>query len=110
LNATPRARDPFVALADPTRRAVLELLRDEGTLPAGQIAAHFPQLSRPAISKHLRVLREAQLVRAREVGREQHYTLDPEPLAEIYRTWIAPFVPGWEAGLQELKRRVEEDR
>jgi DNA-binding transcriptional ArsR family regulator len=110
LSAASRARDPFAALADPTRRAVLELLRDEGTLPAGQIAARFPQLSRPAISKHLRVLREAQLVRAREVGREQHYTFDPEPLAEIYRKWIAPFVPGWEAGLQELKRRVENDR
>jgi DNA-binding transcriptional ArsR family regulator len=85
------------------------LLREEGTLPAGQIAARFPRMSRPAVSKHLRVLREAQLVRAREVGREQHYTLDPEPLADIYQKWIAPFVPGWEAGLQELKRLVEDD-
>lgn len=87
---------------------MLELLHEEGTLPAGQIASRFPAVSRPAISKHLRVLRDAQLVRAREVGREQHYTLDPEPLAEIYQRWIAPFVPGWEAGLQQLKRVVEE--
>ena len=103
----PRPRDPFVALADPTRRAVLDLLREEGALPAGQIAARFPGVSRPAISRHLRVLREAELVRAREVGREQHYTLDPEPLAEIYQRWIAPFVAGFETALAELKRRAE---
>jgi DNA-binding transcriptional ArsR family regulator len=97
-----------MAVADATRRAILELLLTEGTLPAGQIAAHFPGVSRPAVSKHLRVLREAKLVQARELGRERHYTLDPEPLIEIYQRWVAPFVPGWEAGLQELKRRVEE--
>jgi DNA-binding transcriptional ArsR family regulator len=100
-------RDPFGAVADPTRRAILELLLAEGTLPAGQIAARFPQVSRPSVSKHLRVLREAELVRAHEVGREWHYTLDPRPLVEIYQRWIAPFVPGWEAGLHALKRRVE---
>lgn len=104
-----KQRDPFMALADPTRRAVLELLRDEGTLPAGRIASRFPRVSRAAVSKHLRVLREAELVHAREVGREWHYSLDPEPLVEIYQRWIAPFVPGWEAGLAELKRRVEEN-
>jgi DNA-binding transcriptional ArsR family regulator len=100
-------RDPFVAVADPTRRAILELLLAAGSLSAGQIAARFPQVSRPSVSRHLRVLREAELVRAHEVGREWHYTLDPQPLLEIYRRWIAPFVPGWDAGLQALKRRVE---
>jgi DNA-binding transcriptional ArsR family regulator len=103
-----RQRDPFTALADPTRRAVLELLRDEGTLPAGKIAARFPRVSRAAVSKHLRVLREADMVHAREVGREWHYSLDAEPLVEIYQRWIAPFVPGWDLALQELKRRAEE--
>lgn len=106
----PRRRtDAFSALADPTRRALLAVLRDEGPLAAGLIAARFPRISRPAVSKHLRVLREANLVRAAEVGREVHYSLDPEPLVSIYQEWIAPFVPGWEAGLEALKRRVEAD-
>jgi DNA-binding transcriptional ArsR family regulator len=100
-------RDPFGAVADPTRRAILELLLKDGPLPAGQIAARFPKVSRPAVSKHLRVLRDAKLVRAQEVGREWHYTLDMEPLFETYQRWIAPFLPGWEMGLQELKRQVE---
>jgi DNA-binding transcriptional ArsR family regulator len=104
----PRQRDPFSALADPTRRAVLRILLEEGVLPAGQIAARFQSMSRAAVSKHLRMLREARLVHAEEIGREWHYRLDPEPMVEIYQDWIAPFVAGWELGLEELKRRVEE--
>ena len=98
--------DVFEAIAHKTRRRLLRLLAD-GDRPAGELASYFDE-SRPAVSRHLRVLREAELVRAREEGREWHYTLDMEPLLETYQRWIAPFVPGWEAGLQELKRRVEE--
>lgn len=61
----------FSALADPTRRAVLDLLR-RGSLPAGVIARAFP-VSRPAISKHLRLLRRAHLVRERREGRRRLY-------------------------------------
>jgi DNA-binding transcriptional ArsR family regulator len=97
----------FAALADPTRRAVLELLRDEPTLTAGELAAAFPDLSRPAVSKHLRILREAGLVRAEQLGREWHYTLDPGPLAAIHSRWLATFVPLFDESLGRLKIRVE---
>src|SRR5439155_26527053 len=72
-----------------------------------RIAAHFPRVSRAAVSKHLRVLREAQLVRARERGREWHYSLDARPLATVYREWMESFAPYWEESLGRLKRRVE---
>ena len=103
-----KRRDAFAALADPTRRATLELLREEPSLTAGEIAARFPQMSRAAVSKHLRVLREARLVRARERGRQWHYRLDPEPLADVYRDWFSKFAPLWEESLQQLKRQVED--
>ncbi|MCH7896832.1 MAG: helix-turn-helix transcriptional regulator, partial [candidate division NC10 bacterium] len=59
-----KPQDPFAALADPTRRSILELLRERASLTAGEIAARFPQISRAAVSKHLRVLRRARLVKA----------------------------------------------
>ena len=104
-----RRRDPFGALADPTRRAILELLRERPTRTAGEIAARFPRISRPAVSQHLRVLRQAGLVRARKRGREWHYRLDPAPLAEIWREWLEPFAPLWES-LAALKRRSRAGR
>src|SRR5437879_13912140 len=75
----------FHALADPTRRAVLDLLR-RGRQPAGQIAQSFP-VSRPAISKHLRLLRRAHLVQERKEGRQRYYQLSPEPLKATAR-WL----------------------
>jgi DNA-binding transcriptional ArsR family regulator len=104
-----KRRDAFAALADPTRRSILELLRDRTTLTAGEIAAHYPAISRAAVSKHLGVLRGARLVRAREQGRERHYRLDPRPLAEIYRDWLEGFAPLWDESLNRLKRQVEGD-
>ena len=65
-------------------------------------------MSRAAVSKHLRVLREARLVRARERRREWHYSLDARPLGTVYREWLESFVPYWEASLGRLKERVEE--
>ena len=103
-----KRRDAFGALADPTRRAILDLLREHPTLTAGEIAAHFPLISRAAVSKHLRVLRQARLVKARERGREWHYTLDARPLAEVYLEWLNRFAPYWEESLQRLKRQTEE--
>ncbi|HMK11370.1 MAG TPA: metalloregulator ArsR/SmtB family transcription factor [Acidimicrobiales bacterium] len=102
------ARDAaYAALADPTRRAILELLRDEPGANAGQIASRFPHITRPAVSKHLRVLREAELVTAEEQGREWKYQIDPQPLADIYFGWLQTFAPMWEEGLDRLKRQVE---
>jgi DNA-binding transcriptional ArsR family regulator len=102
------ARDAaYAALADPTRRAILELLRDQPGANAGQIAKRFPHISRPAVSKHLRVLREAELVTAEEQGREWKYQVDPHPLADIYYGWLQSFAPMWEESLDRLKRQVE---
>ena len=103
-----KVRDAFSALADPTRRSILDLLRGQPSLTAGEIAARFPRVSRASVSKHLRVLREARLVRARERGREWHYSLDAAPLATVYRDWLESFAPYFEESLRRLKRRVED--
>ena len=103
--ATP---DPFEALADPTRRAILDVLRRRGTRTAGELAAAFPRISRPAVSRHLRVLREAGFVIAEEAGREWHYRLNAAALARMHRDWFARFTPLWDASLEQLKQRTEE--
>ncbi|HZU21142.1 MAG TPA: metalloregulator ArsR/SmtB family transcription factor [Gaiellaceae bacterium] len=73
------------ALADPTRRRIVELLAEEER-SAGEIASHFPT-SRPGVSRHLRVLRDAGLVHVREQGQRRLYSLEPEPLAEL-QAWL----------------------
>src|SRR5271165_5935642 len=94
----------FGALADPTRRAVLDLLR-RGSQPAGQIAEAFP-VSRPAISKHLRLLRRAHLVREHREGRHRVYQLNPEPLRAV-DSWIEQYRVFWSTSLNNLKAFVE---
>ncbi len=76
------SHDPFDALADPTRRSILEMLRRGETRTAGAIAKEFPNISRPAVSPHLRVLRQAGLVTAEGVGREQRYRINGAALAK----------------------------
>lgn len=105
----PKPRDPFAAIAAPTRRAILDLLREEGRLPAGAIAARFPSISRVAVSKHVKVLREAGLVEGHEAGREVWYSLDSRPLRVIQEEWLAQFAPLWDASLEALRRTVESD-
>jgi DNA-binding transcriptional ArsR family regulator len=94
----------FLALADPTRRAVLDLLR-RGSQPAGHIAEAFP-ISRPAISKHLRLLRRAHLVREHRQGRNRLYELNPEPLRAV-DSWLDQYRSFWSASLTSLKAFVE---
>ena len=96
----------FAALADPTRRALLDLLRAGGQ-PAGQIAQSFP-ISRPAISKHLRLLRQAHLVREHRCGRHRFYEIDPEPLRAVDR-WLEHYRIFWNTKLAGLKSFVESD-
>ena len=98
------AEGTFQALADPTRRAVLDLLR-RGSQPAGQIAGAFP-VSRPAISKHLRLLRRAHLVREHREGRHRVYQLNPEPLRAV-DSWIEQYRVFWANSLNNLKAFVE---
>jgi DNA-binding transcriptional ArsR family regulator len=96
----------FQALADPTRRAVLDLLRS-GSQPAGQIAGAFP-ISRPAISKHLRQLRKARLVVESRRGRHRFYQLNAEPLKAV-DSWLNQYRNFWQANLESLKAFVEQD-
>ena len=74
-------------------------------MTVGDLAAAFPTISRPAVSRHLRVLREAGLVIAAQDGREWRYSIDPAPLAEVTQQWFAKFAPLWEETLANLKRR-----
>ena len=101
--------DAIEALADPTRRRIVELLAD-GERSAGEIAAQF-RTSRPGVSRHLRVLREHGLVHAREQGQRRLYSLDPEPLAELDE-WLARYRRFWTNRLDaldtEIKRRRKE--
>lgn len=94
----------FQALADPTRRAVLDLLR-RGSQPAGEIAGAFP-VSRPAISKHLRLLRRAHLVHEHREGRHRVYQLNPEPLRAV-DSWLDQYRSFWKMNLTNLKAFVE---
>lgn len=96
----------FQALADPTRRAVLDMLR-RGSQPAGRIAGSF-SVSRPAISKHLRLLRRAHLVQERREGRHRFYHLNPEPLKAV-DNWLDSYRVFWSANLASLKSFVEEE-
>lgn len=94
----------FDALADPTRREILDLLRT-GEHPAGEIAARF-SVSRPAVSRHLRVLREAGLVAHRKQARSRVYRLAPEALREVDE-WLDRYRVFWTARMHDLKRYVE---
>lgn len=96
-----RIMQAAAAIADPIRRRVLELVRDR-ELPAGELAAQF-QVSRPAVSRHLRVLREAGLVRERRDGRRRLYLADPEPLGEL-QDWLERY---WDDRLLALKQLAE---
>ena len=98
-------QDVFQALADPTRRAILAMLR-QGSQPAGSIARDFP-ISRPAISKHLRVLREAELVSEIKVGRNRLYELNAAPLRNV-DDWLSHYRHMWQHQLSNLKRYVEQ--
>src|SRR5205814_4829685 len=94
------ATDVFKAIADPTRRAILDRLR-AGPTPVNALAADFRQ-SRPAISKHLRVLREARLVLEQRAGRERLYQLQPRPLQQV-AGWIEGYRAFWQVSLDNLK-------
>ena len=92
------------ALADPTRRAVLEKLRD-GPRPVGEIAEGLP-VTRPAVSQHLKVLKDAGLVGDRSVGTRRIYYIDPEGLGAM-RAWLDQF---WETALDAFKLAAEAER
>ncbi len=100
----------FEALAEPRRRQILDMLRD-GERPVGDLVASL-SLSQPAVSKHLRVLRNVGLVDVRQDAQRRWYRLRPGPLAEV-DAWLAPYRRFWEERLDALERRLDttsEDR
>jgi|SRR6187401_22547 DNA-binding transcriptional ArsR family regulator len=106
----PRANpqtDVFRAIADPTRRAMLDRLR-AGPAPVNALANDFHQ-SRPAISRHLRVLREARLVTEQRSGRQRLYELQPRQLQQV-AGWIEGYRALWLVNLTNLKRYLEEKK
>lgn len=100
-------RDAYFAVADPTRREILDLLRTRGPLPAGEIAAQFADASRPGVSRHLRVLRECGVVGSRKNGKTQVYTLDAGPLLKMRDGWLGRFGDMQAASLRALRKRAE---
>ncbi len=99
--------EALAALADPVRRELVALLA-HGEVAAGDLADRFP-VSRPAISRHLRVLREAGLVTARAEGKRRLYALDPRPLREI-DDWLEPYRDLWARRLDALDTEIARGR
>lgn len=95
----------FDVLAEPNRRRILDLLQ-ERERPVGELVASLP-VSQPAVSKHLRVLRDAGLVEARGDAQRRLYRVRPEPLREL-DAWLAPYREMWTRSLDALERRLDE--
>jgi DNA-binding transcriptional ArsR family regulator len=99
--------DAFAALADPTRRGIVAMLA-RGERPAGEIAAAF-DVSAPAVSQHLKVLREARLVRVRPEAQKRFYALEPRGMAEV-ENWVAEVRRFWSPKLDALEAALKADR
>jgi len=107
MTATNQMRDVYVAVADPTRRELLRLLADAKELPLHDLTVHFP-MGRTAVSKHLSILKDADLVTYRKVGRETRYRLNPAPLKEI-QEWVAFYSKFWSKNMLRLNQLLEEE-
>jgi DNA-binding transcriptional ArsR family regulator len=100
--------DMFVALSDPTRRAILELLASRGELAATDIYEHF-SLSPQAISRHLKVLREAKLVVMEKRAQKHLYRLNPQTLSQ-FETWVQQTRQRWEECFEALDKVLEVEK
>ncbi|SET39039.1 DNA-binding transcriptional regulator, ArsR family [Oceanobacillus limi] len=106
MNNTDQKRDVFVAIADPTRRKLIRLLADAEELPLHEITGQF-KMGRTAVSKHLTILKEADLVLNRKLGRETRYRLNPGPLQEV-KDWLSFYEKFWNERAILLKNILEE--
>jgi DNA-binding transcriptional ArsR family regulator len=100
--------DTFSTVADPTRRAMLDLLV-EHERSAGELVSAFPGISQPAVSKHLRVLRDAGLVNVLVHAQQRIYTLQPKGLAEL-DAWIAKYKVFWPERLDALEKYLSKKK
>lgn len=101
--------DPvWKALSDPTRRAILDLLRDQPRTTT-EIVESFPYLTRFGVMKHLDALREAGLVHTREEGRQRVNSLNVFPIRQIYERWVSPFQEMWSSQLLGIKEAAEQE-
>ena len=98
----------FKALADPTRRALLDQLFEEDGQSLSALEERLP-MSRFGVMKHLRVLEEANLVVTRRRGREKLHFLNPVPIRLVYERWVSKYAEPWVSGLTALKRELEEE-
>ena len=97
----------FTAVADPTRRVLLERLREQGPLSISDLSDGLP-ISRQAVTKHLDVLRASGLIRARRAGRERLHELDAQPLQAV-DDWLRPYAEFWDERIAALRRHLGED-
>jgi DNA-binding transcriptional ArsR family regulator len=104
---TDQSGDVFAALANPTRRAVLQRLREGGPQPVQELAASFA-MRRPSVSEHLKVLRGAGLVSERKRGRQRFYQLEAGPLREVF-DWLSPYERFWRERMASLRELLDED-
>ena len=96
----------FSAVADPTRRTILERLRSHGPLSIKQLSEPLP-MSRQAVTKHLDILIGSGLVEVRRMGRERLHFLNPAPLHEV-EDWLRPYADAWDRRLERLQQHLEE--
>jgi DNA-binding transcriptional ArsR family regulator len=98
----------FRALADPTRRKLLDQLRAHDGQTLSALEQRLP-MTRFGVMKHLRVLEEANLVVTRKSGREKHHFLNPIPIRQVYERWVSKYAEPWAASLTGIKRELEEE-
>ncbi len=108
MNEKSLVRDVYDAVADPTRRKLIQMLADVEDLPLHEITVHF-QIGRTAVSKHLAILKDADLVIAQRVGRETRYRLNATPLKEI-QDWVSFYEGFWKERFVKLKLLLEEKK
>ncbi len=99
----------FKALADPTRRSLLDALFERDGQSLSELEQRLP-MSRFGVMKHLRLLEEAGLVTTRRRGREKLHFLNPVPIRLVYERWVSKYSESWAAGLGQLKHDIEEEQ
>ena len=97
----------FGALANPTRRRMLDLAMDNPGMSIKALHSHFPEMSRIAVLKHVRILEGCDLVVSRKTGRTRHLFFNPIPIQRIYDRWTTKYTSFWSQRMADIKERVE---